>query len=104
MGSGLFYTFPVVVWILVKADLFEVQTLKDNRKQILVGLLIFTAVFTPDPTPFSMVLMSVPFYLIYEMTIRVLGMAEKRKAADDVLELGLKASRELLARTQEHDS
>ncbi|MEE8355036.1 MAG: twin-arginine translocase subunit TatC, partial [Candidatus Bathyarchaeia archaeon] len=63
LGSGIFYTFPVIIWLLVKVDLLEVETLTKNRKGIFVGLLIFTAVLTPDPTPFTMLLMSVPFYI-----------------------------------------
>jgi sec-independent protein translocase protein TatC len=97
VGSGLFYTFPIVIWMLVITDLIEVKTLKDNRKQLFLGLIIVTAVLTPDPTPFSMLLMSIPFYLLYELTIQVLGRM-KKEPADMVLESGLRASRELLAR------
>jgi len=102
VGSGLFYTFPIVIWMLVRSDLVEVQTLKDNRRLLFVGLTVVTAVLTPDPTPFSMLLMSIPFYLLYELTIQVLGRT-KREPADRVLETGLRASRELLARSQAVD-
>jgi Sec-independent protein secretion pathway component TatC len=85
--------------MLVITDLIDVKTLKDNRKQLFLGLIIVTAVLTPDPTPFSMLLMSIPFYLLYELTIQVLGRM-KKEPADTVLESGLRASRELLARSQ----
>ncbi len=100
VGSGLFYTFPIVIWMLVSADLLQIQTLKSNRKQLFVALIIVTAVFTPDPTPFSMLLMSIPFYLLYEITIQVLSRI-KREPVDSVVEAGIRASRELLARSQE---
>lgn len=103
LGSGVFYTFPIVVWMIVKADLIEVQTLKDSRKQLFVGLIIVTAVLTPDPTPFSMLLMSVPFYLLYEVTIQVLSRAKKREKPE-VIESGLRASRKLLAKIQRQDT
>jgi len=97
LGSGIFYTFPILIWMLVKADLIEVQTLKDNRKQLFVALIIFTAILTPDPTPFTMLLMSVPFYLLYEVTVQVLSRTRKEKPEEDeIMELGLKASKELL--------
>lgn len=97
MGSGIFYTFPVIIWLLVKADLLEVESLKKNRKGIFVGLLVFTAVLTPDPTPFTMLLMSVPFYILYEITIQVLQRTTpdpERKA----IEAGLRASERFLTR------
>jgi sec-independent protein translocase protein TatC len=102
LGSGIFYTFPVIIWMLVKADLLTVEGLKGNRKGIFVGLLIFTAVFTPDPTPFTMLLMTVPFYILYEITIQILQRTTpdpERKA----IEAGLRASERLLTRERESE-
>jgi sec-independent protein translocase protein TatC len=103
LGSGLFYTFPVIIYFLVAADLIMVQTLKDNRKQIFLALLIITAIFTPDPTPFSMLLMSIPFYILYEITIQVLSRVTKEKR-DPAIDIGLQASREMLSRQQDPDA
>jgi len=99
LGSGTFYTFPIIIYTLVAADLIEVQTLKNNRKQIFVGLVIVTAVLTPDPTPFSMLLMSVPFYILYEITIQVLSRMKKDESRVEIIvERGARASREFLER------
>tara|TARA_B100001971_G_scaffold155303_1_gene144722 strand:- start:1865 stop:2728 length:864 start_codon:yes stop_codon:yes gene_type:complete len=100
LGSGSFYTFPVIIWLLVKADLLEVETLKNNRKGIFTGLLILTAILTPDPTPFTMLLMSVPFYILYELTIQILQRISpdpERKA----IKKGLLASRRFLTQKKE---
>ncbi|MFQ6053802.1 MAG: twin-arginine translocase subunit TatC [Candidatus Bathyarchaeia archaeon] len=99
LGSGLFYTFPLLIYILVKIDLVEVQTLRDSRKQIFVGLLIITAILTPDPTPLSMLLMVIPFYLLYELTIQVVSRLKRAEEPADVIERGLRASEELLKGT-----
>jgi sec-independent protein translocase protein TatC len=97
LGSGVFYTFPVIIWMLVKADLLEVESLKRNRKQLFVGLLFVTAILSPDPTPFTMLLMSVPFYIIYEITIQILQrtMPDPDKKA---IQAGLRASERFLTR------
>jgi len=97
LGSGIFYTFPVIIWIIVKADLLEVESLKRNRKQLFVGLLFVTAILSPDPTPFTMLLMSVPFYILYEITIQVL----QRTTPDPekkAIQAGLRASERFLTR------
>jgi len=96
LGSGLFYTFPLLIFVLVKFDLMTIQTLRDNRKQIFVGLLIVTAILTPDPTPLSMILMVIPFYLLYELTIQVVSRLKIGEKRDDEIERGVRASRELL--------
>lgn len=73
LGSGLFYTSPLLILILIKLELIDIETLKENRKKIFIGLLILTAILTPDPTPLSMLLLSIPFYLLYELTIHLAG-------------------------------
>jgi sec-independent protein translocase protein TatC len=100
-GSGLFYTFPLVIYFLVRAGLLEISTLKDRRKQLFTFLLIVTAFLTPDPTPFSMLLMTVPFYLLYEVTIFLLGKSKVDYEID--IKKGMSASKEYLERLSEND-
>jgi sec-independent protein translocase protein TatC len=94
-GSGLFYTFPLVIYLLVKVDLLEVSSLKGVRRQLFVALAVVTAVLTPDPTPVSMLLMTIPFYVLYEVTIIILSFAMRDKPDKVILE-GLRASQEML--------
>jgi sec-independent protein translocase protein TatC len=101
LGSGVFYTFPLMIFVLVKFDLMDIQTLRSNRKQIFVGLLIVTAVLTPDPTPLSMILMVIPFYLLYELTIQIVGRMKIGGKREDDVERGVRLSRELLEKAEE---
>jgi len=98
-GSGLFYTFPLVLYLLVKIDLLRVEDLKSMRRHIFVALSFLTAIITPDPTPVSMLLMTIPFYILYELSIIIMGQLMKNKP-DIVLEEGIAAAEELLARKQ----
>jgi len=97
LGSGLLYTFPIVIYFLVKLDLLLVEDLKSMRRHLFVGLSILTAVLTPDPTPVSMILMTIPFYILYEMTILLLSFTMRNKP-DMKLMAGLQAAEEMLAR------
>ncbi len=100
VGSGLFYTFPLVIYTLVVIDIITVDDLRKMRKHLFLGLAIVTAFLTPDPTPVSMSLMTVPFYILYELTIIVLSRIMKNRP-DRVIETGLKASLELLGETED---
>ncbi|MEM2996788.1 MAG: twin-arginine translocase subunit TatC [Candidatus Bathyarchaeia archaeon] len=71
VGSGLFFTLPLFIAFLVKMEVIDPEILRKNRGYILVGLLIVTAIITPDPTPLSMLLISIPFYLLYELSILI---------------------------------
>jgi sec-independent protein translocase protein TatC len=97
MGSGLLYTFPIVIYFLVDLDLVLVEELKTMRKHLFVGLSILTAVLTPDPTPVSMLLMTIPFYALFEATLIILGIT-MRNRPDRTIDQGLDAAKELLAR------
>ncbi len=62
-----------------------------------MGLSILTAVLTPDPTPVSMILMTIPFYVLFEITLIIMSITMKNKP-DRTLEEGLRVAEELLAR------
>jgi sec-independent protein translocase protein TatC len=102
-GSGLFYTFPLLIYVLIVIDLVTVNDLRGLRKQLFIALAIVTAFLTPDPTPVSMLLMTIPFYFIYEITIIVLGRIMKDRP-DKAIEEGLRASLEILAGTDTDES
>lgn len=97
IGSGIFYTFPLILYLLVRGGIMELADLKKNRKQLFLAILVLTAVISPDPTPFTMFFMTVPFYLIYEITIRVLARTEN-PLNDRVVKTGIEASKKLLER------
>ncbi|MGQ9680871.1 MAG: twin-arginine translocase subunit TatC [Candidatus Bathyarchaeia archaeon] len=96
IGSGLFYTLPLVIYITVKMGIIDVQTLRGNRRKVFVGLAVVTAILTPDPSPFSMMLMTLPFYLIYELTIQIVSRIKRKEHDQYTIEKGRKASRKLL--------
>lgn len=98
-GSGLFYTFPLVLYLLVSIDLIIIDDLKEMRRHIFVALSALTAIITPDPTPVSMLLMTIPFYILYEISILILTRIMRNKPYK-VLDAGYNAAQELLARTK----
>jgi sec-independent protein translocase protein TatC len=98
VGSGLFYTFPLVIYTLVVIDLIMVDDLRRMRKHLFLGLAIVTAFLTPDPTPVSMLLMTIPFYILYELTIIILSRVMKNRPSR-VIETGLQASLDILGKT-----
>ena len=101
VGSGLFYTFPLVIYTLVVIDIIMVDDLRRMRKHLFLGLAIVTAFLTPDPTPVSMLLMTIPFYILYELTIIILSRIMKNRP-NRVIEAGLQASLEVLGKTEDH--
>ncbi len=81
IAFGLSFQLPVVLGLLGKAGLVGAQTLRKGRKYALVGILAASAFFTP-PDMISQIMLTVPVYGLYEVSIWIVSMME-RKATED---------------------
>jgi sec-independent protein translocase protein TatC len=73
---ALVFELPLVVSWLTINGFVSVETLKEKRKHVWVGVFILTALITADPTPISQVLLSLPVIILYEFSIlssRIIG-------------------------------
>jgi sec-independent protein translocase protein TatC len=68
--TGLFFLFPIVTFLLVKIGLFTPDFLIKYRKHAIVVILILAAVITP-PDVISQVIVTIPIYLLFEVSILV---------------------------------
>jgi sec-independent protein translocase protein TatC len=68
--TGLFFLFPIVTFLLVKIGLFTPEFLIKYRKHAIVVILILAAVITP-PDVISQVIVTIPIYLLFEISILV---------------------------------
>lgn len=66
---GLSFEFPVFLYAAGAAGVVTSEKLASGRRWAVVLIVIFAAVATPTGDPYTLLLMSVPLYLMYEMTI-----------------------------------
>lgn len=69
---GVLFEMPMVVWALGKAGLIEAAWLKKYRRHALVFLMIIAAVITPTGDAFTLLLVTLPLYLLYELGIHLI--------------------------------
>ena len=77
-GAGLLFELPVVVVILAKLGVLTEAMLRAGRKYALVVVLIVSAFVTP-PDPYTMLLMAVPLMGLFELSIWLTGVVERRR-------------------------
>jgi sec-independent protein translocase protein TatC len=70
LSVGLVFELPVVVYVLAKLGIITPGFLKKNRKYSFVIILIVAAIITP-PDVFSQIIVTVPLYSLYEISILV---------------------------------
>jgi sec-independent protein translocase protein TatC len=75
---GLIFELPTVSFILTRLGIINAAWLRENRKYSLVGIFITAAVLTP-PDVFTQTLMAGPLIILYEISILVSKMAERKK-------------------------
>ena len=71
LAFGLGFEFPILLISLSAAGVLTNETMRRYRRQVVLGLAIFSAVITPSPDPISMLALLIPLYLFYEGAIIV---------------------------------
>lgn len=77
---GLVAQLPVVCWLLAKMGLLRAEMMERYRRHALVGIMVAAAIITP-PDVFTLVLVTLPLYLLYELCIKLVRRCAKRTKA-----------------------
>ena len=75
---GLVFELPVIIFFLTKIGVVKPQTLSKNRKYAILIIVVGAAALTPGPDPISQLMMAVPVYILYEVSIVVAKFAKPR--------------------------
>lgn len=71
LTMGVTFEIPILAWLLSKAGLISKAFLKQYRRHAIVLLLILAAVITPTGDPFTLAVVFLPLYLLYEISIKI---------------------------------
>ena len=86
LGSGLLFQLPVVIYFLTKIGIVTPEFLRKYRKHSIIIILIVAAIVTP-PDPLSQMLITIPLYMLFEISILISASVAKRKAREEAEEL-----------------
>ena len=75
---GLVFQLPVIAFFLGKLNVVTSGMLAHYRQYALIVIMLVAAIITP-PDLMTLVLVTIPLYLLYELSILVLRRMEKRK-------------------------
>lgn len=71
LASGIIFELPILVYFLSRMTLLTPSFMRKYRKHAVVIILIAAAVITPSPDVTSQMVVAIPMYLLYEISIYV---------------------------------
>ena len=68
---GVVFELPLLSWVLSRLGIVDREFLKKYRRHAVVVLLVLSAIITPSGDPFTLMVVFIPLYLLYELGIRL---------------------------------
>ena len=68
---GIVFELPVVSWLLGRMGLVNAQMMRKWRRHAIVAILVVAAIITPTTDAFTLFVVSLPIWLLYEVSILV---------------------------------
>ncbi len=66
---GIIFELPVVSWLLGKMGLLKASMMRMWRKHAIVAILVIAAIITPTTDAFTLFIVALPIWLLYELSI-----------------------------------
>jgi len=80
LAAGLVFELPILIYFLTKIGLITPAFMRKYRKHAIVVILLLAAVITPSPDITSQMLVAIPIYILYELSVFVSAYVIKKKA------------------------
>lgn len=74
---GVVFELPVLCWLLAKIGVLKADFMKRYRRHAIVAILVIGAIITPTGDPFTLSLVAVPIYLLWEVSILIVKHTER---------------------------
>lgn len=66
---SIVFELPLVITWMAINGVVSIDSLKEKRKHVYVGIFVLSAIITADPTPVSQIFLSLPLIFLYEVSI-----------------------------------
>lgn len=76
---GILFELPVLCWLLGKLGILSAAFMSRFRRHAIVVILIIAAIITPTSDIFTLLLVAMPVWILYEISIFVVAATNKKK-------------------------
>jgi sec-independent protein translocase protein TatC len=82
LAFGFVFQIPVVSALLARSGVLSADVMRKGRRYAIVGIAAFSACVTP-PDPLSMMIMAIPVYMLYEISIWIVVLIGRKRLQDE---------------------
>lgn len=82
VGIGVLFQMPLLVMVLTRIGIITARFLRKYRRHAFIIIIIAAAIITPSTDPFSLMIVTLPLYLLYEASIAIASRINKRQAKE----------------------
>lgn len=82
LPTGLLFELPILVFFLARMGIVTADFMRKYRRHSIIAILILAALVTP-PDVMTQILIGIPIYILYELSIGIAARQEKRRKKDD---------------------
>lgn len=76
---GVVFELPVLCWLLGRMGLLRAETMRHYRRHAIVAIVVVAAVITPTGDLFTLTVVAMPIWLLYEVGVCTVGRIEKER-------------------------
>lgn len=79
VGIGILFQLPLLMMVLARIGFITAKFLRKYRRHAIVVILTAAAIITPSTDPFSLTIVFIPIYLLYEASIMIAARINKQQ-------------------------
>ena len=83
VGIGILFQMPLLVMVLARIGIVTARFLKKYRRHAFVIIITAAAIITPSTDPFSLTIVTIPLYALYEASIMVASRINKKQQKEE---------------------
>lgn len=78
LSFGLLFEMPVMAWLLARFGMLRAMWMRRYRRHAIVAILIAAAVITPSTDALTLVIVTLPVWALYELSILIVHLAYRQ--------------------------
>ena len=78
ISMGIVFEMPVVAWLMARMGLLTASFMGRYRRHAIVVILVVAAVITPTSDIFTLLMVSLPLWLLYELGVCIVRVSARK--------------------------